>query len=226
MAGVRAVGAAGRGLGSSNTGSAGRRSLVRVGIRCSPCRPCSMGDPVARGVRGRALSLLRLPSSWGLPAPAIHVLWARVCGSGGPALSPWLACLMGAACRGGGGGPSPGGVACHRCEGRLASGAVPPPTAGPHGELSGSTTHVLWARVCGYGGPALSAWLACLVGAAWRGGGGGPSPGGVSRQRCEGRLVSGAVPRPVCPGCGWCGRGDPAPALAEGCPHGGRLLPF
>ena len=50
--------------------------------------------------------------------------------------------------------------------------------------------------------------------------------GGVACQRCEGRLVSGAVPppavrplgweagvpRPVCPGCGRCGRGDPAPA--------------
>ena len=47
----------------------------------------------------------------------------------------------------------------------------------------------------------------------------------VTRMFCEGRLVSGAVPppaahppgraagvpRPVCPGSGWCGRGDPAP---------------
>ena len=50
VAGVRAMGAAGRGLGSSNAGSAGRRSPVGVGIRCSACRPYSMGDPVARGV--------------------------------------------------------------------------------------------------------------------------------------------------------------------------------
>ena len=56
-----------------------------------------------------------------------------------------------------GGGPSPGGVACHRSEGRLVSGAVPPPTARPLGRAAG-------------------------------------------------------VPRPVCPGCGWCGCGDPAPA--------------
>ena len=55
---------------------------------------------------------------------------------------------------------------------------------------------------------------------------GGPSPGGLARYRCEGRLVSGAVPppaarpleraarlpQPVCSGCGRCGRGDPAPA--------------
>ena len=51
-------------------------------------------------------------------------------------------------------------------------------------------------------------------------------PGGGAFHHCEGRLVSGAVPppavrpleraarvpRPVCPGCGRCGRGDPAPA--------------
>ena len=50
--------------------------------------------------------------------------------------------------------------------------------------------------------------------------------GGVACHPCEGRLVSGAVPhpdarpleravrvpRPVCPGCGRCGRGDPASA--------------
>ena len=51
-------------------------------------------------------------------------------------------------------------------------------------------------------------------------------PGGGAFHRCEGRPVSGAVPplavrpleraarvpRPVCPGCGRCGRGDSAPA--------------
>ena len=120
----------------------------------------------------------------------------------------------------------PGGGAFHHCEGRLRSGAVPPPTARPLGGLLGSATHVLWAQVCGCGGPTISPWPACPVGAACRGGGGGPSPGGVACHRCEGRLVSGAVPppaarpleraagapRPVCPGCGRCGRGDPAPA--------------
>ena len=235
----------------------------------------------------------------GLLGSATHVLWARVCGCGGPTLSPWPARPVGAACRGGAVRPSPGGggVACHRCEGRLVSGAVPPPTARrlgraagvprplcsgcglvrawgpstgstacalagrrwslcgwrkgvpgggafhrcegrlrsgspppptarPLGGLLGSATHVLWARVCRCGGPSLSLWLACPAGAACRGGGGGPSPGGVTCHRCEGRLVSGAVPppaarppgraagvlRPVCPGCGRCRRGDPAPA--------------
>ena len=197
-----------------------------------------------------------------------NVLWARMCGCGGPTLSPWPACPVAAACRVGGGGPSPGGVACHRCEGRLVSGAVPPPaarpleraagvprpvcpvfgrcgcgdpapapqraplragvarcegggraspgggafhhcegrlrsgavpppTACPLGGLLGSATHVLWARVCGCGGRALSAWPAGPVGAACRGVGGGPSPGGVSCHRCEGHLVSGAVPPPA-----------------------------
>ena len=72
----------------------------------------------------------------------------------------------------------PGGGAVHRCEGRLRSGAVPPPTARPLGGLLGSATHVLWARVLGCGGPTLSPWPTCPEGAACRGGGGGPSPGG------------------------------------------------
>ena len=254
----------------------------------------------------------------GLLGSATHVLWARLCGCGGPTLSPWPACPAGAACRGGGWGPSPGGVACHRCEGRLVSGAVPPPavrpleraagvprpvcpgcgrcgrgdpapapqraplragvarcgaggraspgggafhhcegrlrsgtvpppTARPLGGLLESATHVLWARVCGCGGPTLSPWPACPVGDACRGGGGRPSPGGVACHRCEGRLVSvtvpppaarpperaAGVPRPVCPGCGRCGCGDRAPApqrapLRAGvarCGAGGRASP-
>ena len=52
-----------------------------------------------------------------------------------------LACMPCGGCvpRGGcGGGPSPGGgVACHCCEGRLVSGAVPPPTARPLGRAAG-----------------------------------------------------------------------------------------
>ena len=118
----------------------------------------------------------------------------------------------------------PRGGAFHHCEGHLRSGAVPPPTARPLGGLLGSATHVLWGQVCGCGGGTLSPWLACPVAAACGGGGGGPSPGGVACQRYEGRLVSGAVPppaarpleraarvpRPLCPGCGRCGRGDPA----------------
>ena len=43
----------------------------------------------------------------------------------------------------------PWGGAFHHCEGRLRSGAVPPPTARPLGGLLGSATHVLWARCVG-----------------------------------------------------------------------------
>ena len=254
----------------------------------------------------------------GLLGCATHVLWARVCGCGGPTLSPWPACPVGAACCGAHGGPSPGGMACNRCEGRLVSVAVPPPAARPLGRAAGvprpvcsgcgrcgrgdpapapqraplragvarcggggrasrgggafhrregrlrsgapppptacplgglleSATDVLWALVCGCRGPTLSPWPACPLGAACRGGDGGPSPGEVACQRCEGRMVSGAVPppaarplgraagvpRPVCPGCGRCGRGDPAPApqhasLRAGvarCGAGGRASP-
>ena len=118
------------------------------------------------------------------------------------------------------------GGAFQRCEGLLWSGAPPPGTARPLGGLLGSATHMLWARACGCGGPTLSPWPACPVGAACRKGGEGPFPRGLACQRYEGRLVSGAVPpqaarplgraagvlRPVCPGCGRCGRGDPARA--------------
>ena len=141
----------------------------------------------------------------------------------------------------------PRGGTFHHCEGRPRSGAVPAPTGRPLGGLLGSATHVLWARMCECGGPTLSPLPACPVGAACRGGGWGLSPGGLACHRCEGRLVSGAVPplaahpleraagvpRPLCPGCGLCGRGDPAPApqrapLRAGvarCGGGGRASP-
>ena len=126
----------------------------------------------------------------------------------------------------------PGGGAFHCCEGRLRSGAPPPPTARPLGGLLGSATHVLWARACGCGGPTLSPWPARPVGAAcrgagpWRlcaggraGGGGGVScsPRSCSRGGPVGRGV--ALPRSV-----------PLPSLGRqqsGCHwrpsvHGGR----
>ena len=74
----------------------------------------------------------------------------------------------------------PGGRAFYHCEGRLRSGAVPPPTARPLGGLLGSATHVLWARVCGRRGPTLSPWPAYPVGAACGEAGGGAVPGGVA----------------------------------------------
>ena len=89
---------------------------------------------------------------------------------------------------------------------------------------------------CALAGRRCSLW-------GWRKG----FPGGGASHRCEGRLVSGAVPplaarpleraarvpRPVCPGCGRCGRGDPAPvpqraplrAGVASCGVGGRASP-
>ena len=173
----------------------------------------------------------------GLPLRRPPVLW-----SGQPGLRD--PCVPGAVGAGVGTQPQPGSVrpfgpallavglaegrprkgAFRCCEGPLWSGAPPPPTARPLGVPLGYVSHMPLARVCGCGGPTLSPWPACPVGAACLGAGGGASPGGVACHRCEGRLVSGAVPppaacpleqgagapRPVCPGCGWCGRGDPA----------------
>ena len=148
----------------------------------------------------------------------------------------------------------PGGGAFHHCEGRLRSGAVPPPTARPLGGLLGSATHVLWARVCGCWGPTLSPWPACPVGAACSGGGGGPPPG-----RWPATVVRGAwcqalsLPRPpvlwsrqprfrvtcvpgaVGAGVGTqhrphsvrpCGLALLAVGVGEGCPRGGCLPPL
>ena len=65
-------------------------------------------------------------------------------------------------------------------------------------------------------------------------------PGGVAFHHCEGRLVSGVVsplaihpleraarvPRPVCPGCGRCGRGDPATGPTACALAGRRCSPW
>ena len=223
--GLRAAGVVGGGP------RGGWPATVVRGVWCqvlpSPGRPSS-----GAGSRGSATRVSRVRSvrAWGpSTGPTGYALAGRRCSLWG-----WRKGV-------------PGGGAFHRCEGRLRSGAVLPPTARPLGGLLGSATHVLCARVCGCGGPTLSSWPACPVGAACRGGVGGPSPRGVACHRCEGRLVSGAVPcpaarpleraagapPPVCPGCGRCGRGDPAPAPKRGplragvarCGSGGRASP-
>ena len=143
----------------------------------------------------------------------------------------------------------PRGGAFHRCEGRLVSGAVPPPAARPLERAARVPRPVCpGCGRCGRVDPAPVPQRAPLrAGVARCGGGGRASPGGGAFHRCEGRLVSGAVPppaarpleraarvpRPVCPGRGQCGRGDPAPApqrapLRAGvarCGVGGRASP-
>ena len=143
----------------------------------------------------------------------------------------------------------PGGGAFHRCEGRLVSGAAPPPAARPPERAARVPRPVCpGCGRCGRVDPAPAPQRAPLrAGVARCGGGGRASPGGAAFHRCEGRLVSSAVPppaarpperaarvpRPVCPGCGRCGRVDPAPApqrapLRAGvarCGGGGRASP-
>ena len=143
----------------------------------------------------------------------------------------------------------PGGGAFHCCEGRLVSGAVPPPGRPSSGAGSqGSATRVSRVRSMRACGPSDGPTACALAGRrcslwGWRKG----VPGGGAFHRSEGRLVSGAVPppatrpleraarvpRPVCPGCGRCGRVNPAPApqrapLRAGvarCGGGGRASP-
>ena len=93
----------------------------------------------------------------------------------------------------------PWGGAFHRCEGRLVSGAVPPPAACP-------LERAAWVPLpvcpgcdrCGRVDPAPAPQRAPLRdGVARCGGGGRASLGGGAFHRCEGRLVSGAVPPPA-----------------------------
>ena len=208
-----------------------QRAPLRAGVaRCGGGGRASPGGvpaTVVRGVWCQALSLPLPPVLWsGQPGSRDPVSRVRSVRAWGPSTGPKACALAGRRCSLWGWRKGvPGQGAFHHCEGRLRSGAVPPPTARPLGRLFGSATHMLWARVCWCWGPTLSPWPACPVGAACCGGGGGPSPGGVACDHCEGRLVSGAVPppaagpleraarvpRPMCPGCARCGRGDPAP---------------
>ena len=172
------------------------------------------------------------------------------CRRGDPAPAPQRAPLRAGVARcGGGGRASPGGgcfpplrgapgVRCCPSPGRPSSGV------GSQGSASRGS-RVRSVRACGLStGPtacALAGWRCSLW--VWRKG----VPWGAAFHRCEGRLVSGAVPppaarpleraarvpRPVCPGCGRCRRGDPSPApkrapLRAGvarCGDGGRASP-
>ena len=143
----------------------------------------------------------------------------------------------------------PGGGAFYRCEGRLVSGAVPSPAARPPERAARVPRPVCpGCGRCGRVDPAPAPQRAPLRASVARcRGGGRASPGGGAFHCCEGRLVSGAapppaarppgraarVPRPVCPGCGRCGRVDPASAPQRAplwadvarCGGGGRASP-
>ena len=235
VAGARVVGAVGRGSGSSNAGSAGRCSRVRVGTRALGAPPAARVAWVAP-LRG-ASEARRSPSSGCHPSEGcrgppptycargcagvvaqqcplgLHAPWglqaAGVVVVPAPALQRGALASRRRVLWGRRGGVRRG-CPSRRCGERLSAGASPFLAARLLGGLPGSATRVLWAGVCEYGGPALSPWLLAR---------------GVAFNRCGGRPVSGAVPPPaarplgraagapraVCPGRRGCGRGGPAP---------------
>ena len=146
------------------------------GMACAPCAVPALGA-------GRAVPRGPCPSA--CPALVPSSVWRAWGGAVRSRFPPTWLRVAGVAV-----GRPPGGVAFYCCEGRLGSGAPPPPTAHPLGGLLGSAIHVLWAQACGCGRPSLSPRRARPVGASrrgagpWRscaggraGGGGGRAPG-------------------------------------------------
>ena len=208
--------------------------------------------PALRGASGvrRCPSPGRPSSGAGSQGSATRVSRVRSMRACGPSTGPTACALAGRRCSLWGWRKGvPGGGAFHRCEGRLVSGAVPSPTAHPLERAARVPRPVCpGCGRCGRVDPAPAPQRAPLrAGVARCVGGGRASPGGGVFHRCEGRPASGAVPppavrpleravrvpRPVCPGCGQCGCGDPALApqrapLRAGVPllgGGGRASP-
>ena len=187
--------------------------------------------PALRGASGvrRCPSSGRPSSGAGGLGSATRVSRVRSMRAWGPSTGPTACALAGRRCSLWGWREGVhGGAAFHHCEGRLVSGAVPPPAARPL-ERAARVPRLVCPGCgrCGRGDQAPAPQRAPLrAGVARCGGGGRASPGGVLSTVVKGCLVSGAVPpptarpleraarvpRPVCPGCGRCGRGDPAPA--------------
>ena len=311
--------------GRGDPAPAPQRAPLWAGVaRCGGggrASPGGVPSTIVRGAWCQALSLPRPPVLWsGQPGFRVPCVPGAVGAGVGTQHRPHslrpcgLALLAVGVAEG-----RPRGGAFHRCEGRLVSGAVPPPAARPLERAArvprpvcprcgrcgrGDRAPVpqrapLWAGVarCGGGGRASpggvpstivrGAWcqalslprppvlwsgqpgfrVPCVPGAVGAGVGtqhrphslrpcglallavgvAEGRPRGGAFHRCEGRLVSGAVPppaarpleraarvpRPVCPRCGRCGRGDRAPVpqrapLRAGvarCGGGGRASP-
>ena len=116
------------------------------------------------------------------------------------------------------GGRPGGGVACRCCEGRLVSGAVPPPTARPLGWAAGvPRPECPGCGRCGFGNTAPAPPRAPLrAGVARRAGCGRASPGGVPYAVVRG-VCGQALPLPRLPAL-WAGHRGPLPT---GCGCGG-----
>ena len=147
---------------------------------CPSACPASVPCSIWRAGGGGAVRS-RYPRTW-LGA----VRHPRAVGAGvwvwGPNTVP-LACMPRGGCvpRGWWGAVPGGGVACNCCEGRLVSGAVPPPTACPLGRAAGVPRPVCsGCGRCERGGPApVPQRVPLQAGVARCGGGGRASPGGV-----------------------------------------------
>ena len=181
MSRVRSMRACGPSTGPTACALAGRRCSLwgwRKGV------PGGVPSTVVRGAWCQALSLHRLPVLWSgqpgfrdpcVPGAVDAGVWTqhrphsvRPCG---PALL-----AVGVA-----EGRPRGGGAFHRCEGRLVSGAVPPPAARPLERAARVPRPACPGRGrCGRGDPAPAPQRAPLrAGVARCGAGGRESPGGV-----------------------------------------------
>ena len=147
--------------------SFGSQDLRGAACRGGGGRPSWGGWPstVVKSVGRQALSLPWPPAPWGRQPGfrgPVRGSRGRSVWAWGPSAGPTAACaLVSRRCALWGWLEGvPLGAVFRRCEGRLNSVAPPPPAACPLGNLWGSATHVLWARVCGCGGPARSLWLA------------------------------------------------------------------
>ena len=200
------------GAGAVGVGTQHRPHSVRS------CGPALRAVGVAGGrSRGGCLAPLsgasevRRLSSPGCPPSgrAVRVCGPRAVSAGvrawGPGTVP-LACMPCGGLRAAGVvGGLPGGVASHRCKGRLVSGAVPLLAARPWGRAARAPLPVFPGRGwCGRGSPALAPQRVLLpAGIARCGGGGRASPGGGGGTVVRGRLGSGA--RPPLAACPWGG---------------------
>ena len=137
-----AVGAGG--CGRRDPSPTPQRALFRAGFaRCGGGMRVPGGGASCLGVGRPGSGALPTPTArplGRLPGPTTHWLWVRGGAGVGTCHQPTVRAL--ACC--GGGTRAPGGGASCLGVGRLASGALPPPTARPLGGLPGPTTHWLW----------------------------------------------------------------------------------
>ena len=176
------------------------------------------------------------------------------CGRGDPAPAPQRAPLWAGVAHVGVAEGRPRGGAFRRCEGRLRSGAPPPPTARPLGGLSGSTTtcceracagvgahhcplglHALWGlRAAGVvGGRSRGGWPATVVRGVWcqalslpRRPSSGAGSRGSATHVSRVRLVRAWGPSTGPTACAFAGRRCALWGWRQGVPGGGCLSPL